>query len=390
MVRQPGIAFRAVVVSARGADFQREILFPVHALGHVGNAEAVGDAHAGVRVDQLPRKLVGADVQAAPALSEGDETRHRHGAFEHHGQGFAFLHVFPIAGGGAAHFFLRIQLVGFLDFLGAVAAGFASAHRFVFAALFAGVVALGAEAPAVGLGDLVAILVEEVHVINLLHRTAGEAGLVLDQVLQVRLGRDHVVAFDGVVPGPVGARPHGVHAGQPAHITRHDAAGRKQEAGQGDDAAVLGLGRVFRVGPQGVVVADAVGVVADVVARGLVAPRFGGGADLHADAGTQFIQAAFGDFGEASFGLGLGQHDVSWGWVRRARRARRLRLKHQRSQALAPAVSGDGSFLRASSAVRGRTPPGADTRAGPIGCAPCSGSLRRRRRRPCGRTRRRL
>jgi hypothetical protein len=40
--------------------------------------------------------------------------------------------------------------------------------------LLARVVALGAEAPAVGAGDLVALLVEEIDVIDLLDRAAGE------------------------------------------------------------------------------------------------------------------------------------------------------------------------------------------------------------------------
>ena len=59
-------------------------------------------------------------------------------------------------------------------------------------------VALGAEAPAVGVGDLVALLVEEIDVIDLLDRAAGEPGLVLDQVLELGLGRDLVVALTGL------------------------------------------------------------------------------------------------------------------------------------------------------------------------------------------------
>jgi hypothetical protein len=42
-------------------------------------------------------------------------------------------------------------------------------------------VAVGAEHPAVGFGDHVAVLVEEVDVVDLLERAAGELGLVLDQ-----------------------------------------------------------------------------------------------------------------------------------------------------------------------------------------------------------------
>ena len=48
--------------------------------------------------------------------------------------------------------------------------------------------------------------------------------------------------------------------------------------------------RVLRHAPQRIVVADAVGVVADVVARRLVAPRLGRRADLDADALAQLVQ----------------------------------------------------------------------------------------------------
>src|SRR5215471_16815497 len=57
---QPGVSFRTVVVGAGRADLQGEVLLPVNALGYVGNAETVGDADAGMRVDQLPCELIGA------------------------------------------------------------------------------------------------------------------------------------------------------------------------------------------------------------------------------------------------------------------------------------------------------------------------------------------
>ena len=138
----------------------------------------------------------------------------------------------------------------------------------------------------------VAVLVEEIDVIGLLHGAAGEARLVLDEVLQPRLGRDRRRCGCTVLcQCPVGARPHGVDAGQAADIAGHDAAGGEQEARQRDHVAELRLGGVFRNAPQRIVVADAVGVVADVVARCLVAPRLGGHADLHADALAQRVQA---------------------------------------------------------------------------------------------------
>ena len=197
------------------------------------------------------------------------------------------LHVFPVARGGAADLFLGVQVVDLGQLFIRVAARFARAHFLVLGALFARVVALGAEAPAVGIGHLVAVLVEEVDVVDLLHGAAGKARVVLHQVLQIGLGRDHVVAADRLVPVPVGARPHRVHAGEAADIAGDDAAGGEEEARQRDEAAIARLGRIVGVAPQRIVVADAVRVVADVVARGLVAPRFGGGADLLADALAQ-------------------------------------------------------------------------------------------------------
>src|SRR5204863_3936201 len=142
------------------------------------------------------------------------------------------------------------------QFLLAVAARRAGLDLAVLGALLARVVALGPEAPAIRFGDEVALLVEEIDVVGLLDRAARETGLMLDEVLQLGLGRNHVVAPDGLVPGPVGARPHGVDTGQPPDIARHDAAGAEQEARQRDDATMIGLGGVFGIAPERIVVAD--------------------------------------------------------------------------------------------------------------------------------------
>ena len=117
------------------------------------------------------------------------------------------------------------------------------------------------------------------------------------------VGRDLVVAVHRLVPVPVGARPHGVDTRQAADITRYDPAGREQERRQRDHIAELGLPRIFGDAPQRIVVADAVRVVADVVACGLVAPRLGGLADLDADARAKRIEAFVGDLGKAAFHL---------------------------------------------------------------------------------------
>src|SRR3546814_7695622 len=59
----------------------------------------------------LPSELVGADVQAAPALRVTDEAGHRHRAFHHARNLFAFLDVFPVARIRTADFLGGIQLV---------------------------------------------------------------------------------------------------------------------------------------------------------------------------------------------------------------------------------------------------------------------------------------
>src|SRR5258708_39598607 len=62
MMGQPRAAFRTVVVGAGRADFAREFLFPVHALGTIGNAEAVRDTEAAMGGLQLPCELVGPGI----------------------------------------------------------------------------------------------------------------------------------------------------------------------------------------------------------------------------------------------------------------------------------------------------------------------------------------
>ena len=154
----------------------------------------------------------------------------------------------------------------------------------VLRALLAGMVAVGAEAPAVCLGQKFAILREEVDMVGLLHGAPGEAGIVLDEILEPGFGADFSVAQDRLVPGPVRARPHRVHTGQPADIAGDNAAGGEEEARQRDDIAIFGVLRILRIAPERVIVADAMRIMADIVARGLVAPRLDRLLDLDADA----------------------------------------------------------------------------------------------------------
>src|SRR5882757_4389782 len=184
MVREPGAALRAVIIGTGRADFVGEFLFPVDALGTIRNAEAVLDADAGMRIDQLPGELVGADIKAAPALGIADESGHRHRPLQHYRQRLALGHVLPVARHGAANLLVAIELVGVGEFLVGVAPRLAGLHVLVLGALLARMVALGAEAPAVGAGDEVAVLIEEIDMVGLLDGAAGEARLMLDDVLQ--------------------------------------------------------------------------------------------------------------------------------------------------------------------------------------------------------------
>src|SRR5690606_36321672 len=120
---------------------------------------------------------------------------------------------------------------------------------FIHSADFASVVALGSKAPAVGLGDLVAVLVVELDVVNLLDGPACKARLVRNQGLKRGFRRDFIVASHRFMPGPVCAGPHGVYAGQAANVARNDAVRGEQETGQCNNAAVFRLGRVLGIAP---------------------------------------------------------------------------------------------------------------------------------------------
>ena len=176
------------------------------------------------------------------------------------------------------------------------------------------------EAPAVGFGDQVALLIEEIDVVDLLDGPAGKARLMFDDVLQVGFGGNRVVAANDLVPAPVGARPHRMDAGQPADMAGNDPARAEEEARQRDHVAELRLRRVFGDAPERIVVADAVRVVADVVARGLVAPWLGGHTDLHADALAQLVEPLLGDLRKRAFSRR--QHGSYPSWIFQMARSR--------------------------------------------------------------------
>src|SRR6202011_4161949 len=128
-----------------------------------------------------------------------------------------------------------------------------------------------AKAPAIALSDHLAVLIVKFAVIDLLDRAAGKTGLMLDQLLQPRLGRELIAEQHRPVPHGVDAGEHRVHARQSADVAAERAVEREDERRRRGDAS-LRLRPVLRVAPQRIVVADAVGPVTDVVARRFVTP----------------------------------------------------------------------------------------------------------------------
>src|SRR4030095_921516 len=78
------------------------------------------------------------------------------------------------------------------------------------------------------------------------------------------------------------------------HVAGDDAARGEEEARGRDDAAPASLRGVGGVAPERIVVADAVGVMADAVARRLVAPRLERVGDLDTDAFAEGLEALGG------------------------------------------------------------------------------------------------
>src|SRR5262245_26962430 len=95
---------------------------------------------------------------------------------------------------------------------------------------------------------------------------------MLHQILQVGVAVNSVTQKKGTVPGDVSCGPHGVHPGQSTHIARQNPVERKHERGGRDQLPVGGTGGVLRIAPEGVVVANAMGVMTDVVSGYLVTP----------------------------------------------------------------------------------------------------------------------
>ena len=88
----------------------------------------------------------------------------------------------------------------------------------VLGAALARGIALGAETPAIALGDQFAALIEELATVNLLNRAASEARVVLDQILEPDFGGKFVTEKHRAMPDDVDTGEHRMDPGEAAYI----------------------------------------------------------------------------------------------------------------------------------------------------------------------------
>src|SRR6202050_398679 len=145
MMRHPGASLGAVVVGRGRADQRREVILPMHAFRHIGDAEFVGNPEPRMFLQLLPRHLVRADIQPAPSLRERDEAGDSHRTFYHGREFVTDVDILYIARSRAADFLGLVERENFREVLARVLHRRLLLHRFVFGAALAGGVALGAE-----------------------------------------------------------------------------------------------------------------------------------------------------------------------------------------------------------------------------------------------------
>ena len=142
-------------------------------------------------VDELPGELVGADVEPAPALGVGDEAGHRHRPLQHRRQRLAFGDVLPVARSRRRGSSPRRRACRRRPAPGRCSGAADGPSRSLYLVPFSRAWSRSVRKHQLSASATqLAVLVEEIDVIDLLHGAAGEPRLVLDQVLQPRLGRD--------------------------------------------------------------------------------------------------------------------------------------------------------------------------------------------------------
>src|SRR3984957_8631675 len=218
MMGHPGAALRTVVVSGGGTDESCEIVLPMDTLWNIGDAELIGDAETGMLLQLLPGKFVGANIKTAPDLRERDEPGDGHGAFDHGLELVADLDVFDITRSCAADFLTFVESKDFREVLAGILDRGPLLGLSVLGAALARGIALGAETPAIALGHQFAALIEELATVNLLNRAAGEARVVLDQILEPDFGGKFVTEKHRAMPDNVDTGEHRMAPSEAADI----------------------------------------------------------------------------------------------------------------------------------------------------------------------------
>src|SRR5262249_7573889 len=173
--------------------------------------------------------LMGADIEATPALGIGDEARDSHWPFHQRRQWRADGDILPVTRLFATDRLVFVQGVNAGKLFLGIDLGRHVLHLLVLGAGFAGEVAIGAKAPGVGAGKLAARFVVEVDMIDLLDGAAGKARVMLDEVFEIRTGRNLGITMNGLIPGEVTAGKHRVYAWEPADIATDDTATGKEK-----------------------------------------------------------------------------------------------------------------------------------------------------------------
>jgi hypothetical protein len=130
---------------------------------------------------------------------------------------------------GAANFLGFVERENFRQIVARIVDRLFLFDLVVLGAALARGVALGAKAPAIALGNHLAALIVKFAAIDLLDRAASETGLMLDQLLEPRLGRELVAKQHRAMPHGIDAGEHRVHARQAANVAAERAVEREDE-----------------------------------------------------------------------------------------------------------------------------------------------------------------
>ena len=182
------------------------------------------------------------------------------------------FHLFDIAGSCPADFLGLIEREDFRQVVARIDYRLLGCRLDILCPPLARRVALRAKAPALTFRHQFLPLIVEFRVVNLLNGSPSKAGLMFHQILEPGLGVELVAQEHEFMPGDVDPGKHGMNAGQASHIAAERAIEREHKGGGRHKAAILSLGSIRWIAPQGVVIADPVCPMANVVAGRLITP----------------------------------------------------------------------------------------------------------------------